>query len=66
MNRIAAWGVGVAGFGKVPVAVRENQVPARESESVSNGTVTETGMAVSVGQESGIEVREIYGAGDPD
>ncbi|TKB71599.1 MAG: site-specific integrase [Nitrospira sp.] len=57
---------GVAGFGKAPAAVRENQVPAGEPRPVPNGTVTETGMPVSVGQESGIEVREIYGAGDPD
>lgn len=57
---------GVAGFGRVPAAAREYQVPAGESEPVSNGTVTKTGTAVSVGQETGIEVREIYGAGDPD
>ena len=57
---------GVAGFGKAPAVVRENQVPAGESGPVSNGTVTETGMAVSVGQESGVQVREIFGAGDPD
>ena len=57
---------GVAGFGKAPAAVRENQVPARESEPVSNGTVTETGMAVSVGQESGVQVSEMFGASDPD
>ena len=57
---------GVAGFGKAPAVVRENQVPARESGPVSDGTVTETGMAVSVGQESGVQVREMFGAGDPD
>lgn len=57
---------GVAGFGKTPAAVREDQTPAGESEPVPNGTVTETGTACSVGQESGIEVREKYGAGDPD
>jgi transcriptional regulator with XRE-family HTH domain len=57
---------GVAGFGKAPAAVRENQVPAGESGPVSNGTVTETGTACSVGQKSGVEVRENYGAGDPD
>ena len=57
---------GVAGLGKAPAAVRENQVPAREFGPVSNGTVTETGMAVSVEQESGVQVREMFGAGDPD
>jgi integrase len=57
---------GVAGFGKAAAAVRENQVQAREAEPVPTGTVTETGTACSVGQERGIEVREIYGAGDPD
>ena len=57
---------GVAGFGKAPAAVRENQIPARESGPVSNETVTETGMAVSVGQEISVQVREMFGAGDPD
>jgi len=57
---------GVAGFGKAPAEVRENQIPAGESEPVPNGTVTETGSACSVGQRSGIEVREKFGAGDPD
>ena len=57
---------GVSGFGKAPAGTREIQVTAGQSEPVSNGTVTETGLAVSVGQESGVEVREIYGAGDPD
>jgi integrase len=57
---------GVAGFGKVPTAVRENQVPAGESELISSGTVTETGMTVSVGQERNIQVRAMFGAGDPD
>ncbi len=57
---------GVAGFGKPPAVVRENQVPAVESGPVSNGTVTGTGMAVSIGQKDGIEVREKNGAGDPD
>ena len=56
----------VGGFGKAQTAVREKQVPARESWPVSNGTVTETGMAVSVGRESGVQVRERFGAGDPD
>jgi hypothetical protein len=46
--------------------VRENQIPAGESEPVSKETVTETGMAVSVGPESDVQVREIFGAGDPD
>ena len=57
---------GVAGFGKTPAAVREIQIQAGEAKPVSNGTVTETGTACSVGQERGIEVREKYGAGDPD
>ena len=57
---------GVAGFGKAPAEVRENQVQAGEAEPVPTGTVTETGTACSVGQELGIEVRENYGAGDPD
>ena len=57
---------GVAGFGKAPAAVRANQAPACEDRPVSTGTVTETGMAVSVGQESDVQVRENYGAGDPD
>jgi integrase len=57
---------GVAGFGKALAAVRENQVPAGKSGPVFNGTVTETGTACSVGQGSGIEVREKFGAGDPD
>jgi Phage integrase family len=57
---------GVAGFGKGSTAVRENQIPVKEDRPVSNGTVTGTGTACSVGQESGVEVREKYGAGDPD
>ena len=57
---------GVAGFGKAPAAGRENQVPAGAPKPVQNGTLTETGMPVSVGLESGIEVRKIYGAGDLD
>jgi hypothetical protein len=57
---------GVAGFGKAPAAVRENQIPAGESKPVSNGTVTETGTAVSVGQESRVQMHEKFGAGDPD
>jgi integrase len=57
---------GVAGFGKAPAAVRASLAPAEDSGPVSNGTVTETGMAVSVGQRNSIEVREKYGAGDPD
>ena len=55
---------GVAGFGKVSVAVRENQVPAGEPEPISNGTVTETGTVDSVGARSGIEVAEKIGAPD--
>ena len=38
-----------AGFGKAPAAVPVNQVPERESEPVSNATVTETGIPCSVG-----------------
>jgi integrase len=57
---------GVAGFGKAPAAIRENQTPAGEIGSVSNGTVTGTGIAVPVTQESTVQVCEIYGAGDPD
>ena len=56
---------GGAGFGKVPAVVRENQVTARKSGPVSNGTVT-TVTAVSVGQEKGLQVCEMFGAGDPD
>ena len=57
---------GVAGFRKGSAAVREIQIQAGEAEPVPTGTVTETGTACSVGRERGIEVREIYGAGDPD
>jgi hypothetical protein len=57
---------GVAGFWKTPAAVRGNEVPMGETKPVSNGAVTGTGIAVSVGQESTVQVREIYGAGDPD
>ena len=57
---------GVAGFGKAAAAVPEKQVQAGESKPISNGTVTETVTACSVGQDRDIEVREIYGAGDPD
>ncbi len=53
-------------FGKAPAVARETQGPAWEAGLVSNGTVTETGMAVALGQESNVQVREIYGAGDPD
>lgn len=42
------------GFGKAPAEVGENQVPAGESWPVSNGNVTETGMAVSVWQDSNV------------
>ena len=64
--RLPAAVEGVAGFGKAAEAVRASRVPPEESGPVSNGPVTETGMAVSVGQRNGIEVREKYGAGDPD
>ena len=57
---------GVAGFGKAPAATRTNQVPTGEFKPVFTGTVTETGIPCPVGQGSGIEVREKYGAGDPD
>lgn len=57
---------GVAGFGKALAAVRENPLPARESVPVSNGTVTETGKPCPVSQGGGIEVCEMFGAGDPD
>ncbi len=53
-------------FGKAPAVVRETQGPAGEAGLVSNGTVTETGTVCSVGQGSGVEVRERVGAGDPD
>jgi integrase len=43
---------GVAGFGKAPAAVRVNQIPAGESEQISNGTVTGTGTVSSVGEGS--------------
>src|SRR3989454_12092452 len=49
---------GVAVFGKAPAAVRENQILARESRPVSNGTVTETGTVGSVGDRSGVEAVE--------
>ena len=57
---------GVAGFGKITTAVPEKAVPMGETKPVSNGTVTATGIAVPVGQESTVQVCEIYGAGDPD
>jgi integrase len=57
---------GVAGFGKSSTAIRENQIPAGETKPVSNGTVTGTGIPVFVGQGNGAQVRENYGAGDPD
>lgn len=57
---------GVAGFGKAPAAAPENQVPVGKPGPISNGTVTETGTPCPVGQGSNIEVREKYGAGDPD
>ena len=55
---------GVAGFGKAPAAVRENQIPAGESEQISNGTVTGTGTVSSVGEGSSVEVVEKIGAPD--
>jgi len=57
---------GVAGFGKTLAVVRENQIPTGEAKPVFTGTVTQTGIPCPVGQGSGIEVREKYGAGDPD
>jgi hypothetical protein len=57
---------GVAGFGKAAAAVRENQVRAGAAKPISNGTVTETVTTCSSGQESSAQVRENYGAGDPD
>ena len=57
---------GVSGFGKILAEVRENPAPAGESVMISTGTVTGTGTPCPVGQGTGIEVREIYGAGDPD
>jgi hypothetical protein len=57
---------GVAGFGKAIATAREIQVQAGKAEPIPTGTVTETVMACSVGQERGIEVRENCGAGDPD
>lgn len=55
---------GVAGFGKPPAGTQENQVPERESEPVSDGTVTETGMVGLAGERSGVEVAEKIGAPD--
>ncbi|MEP6958050.1 MAG: hypothetical protein ABI980_04920 [Nitrospirota bacterium] len=55
---------GVAGFGKAPERIRENPVPAGESEPISNGTVTGIGTAGSVGEGSGVEVVEKIGAPD--
>jgi integrase len=57
---------GVAGFGKDPAVGRASQIPAGKSEPVSNRTVTETGMACSVGPVRDVQVRERVGAGDPD
>ena len=57
---------GVAGFGKAPAAAREDLVLAGKSEPVSSGTVIETGTPCQVGPGSATEVREKYGAGDPD
>ena len=55
---------GVAGFGKAPAAVRENQIPAGESKPISNGTVTGTGTVGLNRGESGVEVVEKIGAPD--
>ena len=55
---------GVAGFGKAPAAVRENQIPVREDKPVSNGTVTGTGTVGLIGEGSGVEVIENIGAPD--
>ena len=55
---------GVAGFGKAPVLLRGNQIPAEETKPVSNGTVTGTGTVGLNGERSGIEVVEKIGAPD--
>ena len=57
---------GVAGFGKAAAAVRENQVQTGKAEPVPTGTVTVTGIEGSTGKDSGVEVCERFGAGDPD
>ena len=55
---------GVAGFGKAPAPLRENQIPVREDTPVSNGTVTGSGTVGVIGEENGIEVVENIGAPD--
>jgi integrase len=55
---------GVAGSGKALAAVRVNQIPARESEQISNGTVTGTGTVGLIGEGCGVEVIEKIGAPD--
>ena len=55
---------GVAEFGKALAAVRENQIPAGESKTISNGTVTGTGTVRPAGDGSNIEVVENIGAPD--
>ncbi len=57
---------GVAGFGKASPGIPEKKVPTGDPAPVCNGTVTETGMAGSAREQSGIEVCKKYGAGDPD
>jgi hypothetical protein len=47
-------------------AAQESHVPAERSHPVSNGTVAGTGMADSVGQKTGVQVRDMNGAGDTD
>ena len=55
---------GVAGFGKAPAPLRENQIPVRETNPVSNGTVTGPGTVGLVGEGCGVEVIEKIGAPD--
>jgi len=55
---------GIAGFGKAPAAVRENQNPMREDKPVSNRTVTGSGTVGLIGEGSGVEVVEKLGAPD--
>ena len=55
---------GVAGFGKAPATLRENQIPAMDAKPVSNGTVTGTGTVGLIGEGNSIEVIEKIGAPD--
>lgn len=55
---------GVAGFGKAPAAVCENQIPAEETKPISNGTVIGTGTMGLRKEGSGVEVLEKIGAPD--